>query len=823
MVVEAKTTAVKGFESYEDEAKYLNPSRNGVATKDYVLKKIQYIFSSYVRGADAVKYSSRSDYELLRLFAAGKQPEERYHPYFFGSGETTSGSRTFNSTGVDVGGVGDTSFNSKEWARKALGFMNWKIMSPMPKIMNKIQSSFYGNQYDINIECVDENSISEQTNLKWKTYVESQAEYIAFMSQLSQAAGVPYVMPERRIDTLEELELSEANGGFKLNYAKEGEKIIKDAWNISNDEELDEKILKDLATINIAGYRVYYDREIGKEMFRWIDAASAGIQNSKHNDFRDSSYAYELIFMPAYKLQSYGIDIKNIPAVAERYAGLYGNPMWDETYNLSESSTDLLCGFFKVPVLDVEWIDVDVEKDVKYTSKFKQERIRPYEEGEKLSANKQYVETKIHKVYQAKWVVDTDVIFEWGIKPNQPRREKNQSLLSFHFIKGKTEQSLVEQLIPALDDFQLAQLKMQDIKASAIKSGFSVEWESLQGMQLGGGKADPFAILSVYRTTGILFHSRKNRHQQNTLSKPIETMPNGMGNAINEWMASVEANAKMIEEITGINMVAMGSSADPRAGKAVTEMAVSSSGAPILNIFQKTFKLKEHSSLDLLQRVQLDLKNSPTVRERYKAVVGALGVEALIKAEGMGVRFGSKLSAKPNAEDIARIDAIVQIALSNGRNGITGLTIPDALYIQRRLREGGNLKEIELYIDFKLKQADQLAQQSAQAAAQQNIDGQQQAIQLKAEVDKLNAQLEVEKQNAINAGKFYFDALLSDKNSANKINEIKAQSGIYTTEPVAQMPMPPDSTMDGKSQEQLMAEQQQAMEQPMPQEQVPMQ
>jgi hypothetical protein len=289
---------------------------------------------------------------VLRQYGAGRQAEEIYQPYFFGTEGTNNASSTFNNSGFDIGGA-TSKFDTKEFAKKALGHINWKIMSPMGKIKDKIHASF-GNMYDINIECVDENSIDEQQTQKWRAWVESQNETIAFMQQLQQVTGIPYEPPKNKIATISELELHEANGAFKLNYAKEGEKVIKDAWAISNQDEIDEKILDDLVDINLAGYRVYYDRELGKEMVRWVDPANALIQHSKHNDFRDSAYAGELVFEPAYKLQSLGIDPKRLPMVAKQYAGLFGNPVWSDQYEWQEGSEPLIsCGFFKVPVLDV--------------------------------------------------------------------------------------------------------------------------------------------------------------------------------------------------------------------------------------------------------------------------------------------------------------------------------------------------------------------------------------------------------------------------------------------------------------------------------------
>lgn len=799
------------IEKYKEEGKFQNPIKGKDLTIDHIHRKCEYIFSNYVRGIDATGYSSKQKFDVLRQYGAGRQAEEIYQPYFFGTEGTNNKSNTFDGLGNDIGGS-TSKFDTKEFARKALGHINWKIMSPMGKIKDKIHASFNGNMYDINIECVDENSVDEQQTAKWRAWVESQNETIAFMRQLQQVTGIPYEAPKNRITTISELELHEANGAFKLNYAKEGEKVIKDAWQVSNQDEIDEKILDDLVDINLAGYRVYYDRELGKEMVRWIDPANAIIQHSKHNDFRDSAYAGELVFEPAYKLQALGIDPKRLPMIAKHYAGMFGNPVWSDQYEWQEGSEPLIsCGFFKVPVLDVEWIDVDVEKDVKYSTKYGTQQIRPYQEGEKLSANKQYVETKIHKVYQAKWVVDTDILYDWGIKPNQPRREKNQAVLSFHFIKGKNAQSMVERLMPVLDDFQFTWLKYQDAKASAVKSGLAIEFGSLLGMKMGGNELNPFDIVDIYRKTGDIFYRRNQRHLGTSQPMPITPMQGGMGNIINELVLALDTNAKLIEEITGINPVSLGSTADPRAGKAITELAVSTSSSPIKNIFDKVFILKAHTSLDLLQRVQLDLRNSATVRSRYRAVVGELGVQTLVLAENKGVGFGYNLVARPTQEDIAMIQEYVGVALQAGRNGQAGLTIPDAMYITRRIREGANSKEIEMFIDYRLKQQEADSQKAAAINQQQNTQSQQEGIALKAQMDRTLLQMQSEKDNLTESTKAYYQIIVDNNASNNKIREAKATQGIFEQAPVAPIAVP-DTVLDGTSAAELAA--QQAAQQP---------
>jgi len=768
----------EGYQSkYSEVGVYNNPKKKGSVDEEYIRRKGEYIFSNYVRGTSETSWASQGKFSLLRKYLDGMQDEGFYKKQFFGE---ETGSTQINGLGIDIGGVSSGRFDSETFARKAMSHINWKVMSPMPKIVNKVLSSYYGSMYDINIECVDENSISEQDKAKWDAWGESQADYIGFRQEMQRVTGLPYEPLKNRIETISELELHESNGDFKLSYAKEGEKLIKDAWNISNEDEVIEKTIKDLLSCNIAGFRVIYDREIGKEVIRYVDVENAVCQSSNYHDFRDSSYAGEVILVPAFQLQSYGIDPKTLPAVAKQYANMYGNPSWEDKYehNLN-TEDDLACGFFQVPVLDFEFIEVEtIDQYVLYETKYGTKQSRKYKEGESLSANKQYESTELHTVYQGKWVIDTDIVYDWGKKPNQPKRNKNQAVLSFHFIKGKTAQSLVEQLIPILDDFQFTWIRFQDAKASAVKSGLAIEWSSMMGMNMGGNELSPFDILSIYRTTGDMFYRRNQRHTGISQANPITPLQNSTSQLINDLAAALDMNAKLVEDLTGINPVALGSTADPRAGKAVTEMAVSSSAAPIKNIFDKVFQLKAHASLDILQRAQLDMRNSKTVSARYKSVLGEFGVQTLILAEGKGVAFGTKLVARPTPEKINKMQEFIGIALQSGKNGIPLLTIPEAMYLTRRIEEGAPWREIELYLQYTENKKTEEQQAYAQANAQQQAQQAQMLQQIKAQEAQQMSELDARKQVIINNNKFNNDAQLENLRSSNKREEIKTEGTV---------------------------------------------
>ena len=97
-------------------------------------------------------------------------------------------------------------------------------------------------------------------------------------------------MPE----SLEELEMFQAAGGFKMGYAMAMEKLLKHTGDISNwDTNLKPKFIDDFIDFNIIFAKSYIDDTADKEKWRYVDPEDLVIQYSKYDDFRDAEYAGE--------------------------------------------------------------------------------------------------------------------------------------------------------------------------------------------------------------------------------------------------------------------------------------------------------------------------------------------------------------------------------------------------------------------------------------------------------------------------------------------------------------------------------------------------
>ena len=106
-------------------------------------------------------------------------------------------------------------------------------------------------------------------------------------------AGLPLDVPEFIPETLDELEMYEAAGGFKQAYAMALEKLIRHTDDVSDWGELKRKVIDDMIDLNVCTLKADYSDDEKKVRWRYVDPQDLVIQYSKYEDFRDSEYAGE--------------------------------------------------------------------------------------------------------------------------------------------------------------------------------------------------------------------------------------------------------------------------------------------------------------------------------------------------------------------------------------------------------------------------------------------------------------------------------------------------------------------------------------------------
>jgi len=720
----------KGDE-YSKGKKYVMPNRDNdqisPAEKDkpaYNLQMAQAIYKEFCRGGTYVDYASYSDVDINRSYAHGNQPQSIYENAYYGTDNTSTVSEKIDDAAV------------KNKKRKAGDNLNFTIQSPAPKMMDSLIGKLSELINMVSVDPTDKYSGAVKETAKWGAWADKQ-----YRNELNTLKAL-MVLPQQEQgfvpENLEELNLYEAEGGFKPSYATVMEQLLKYAFEQSAwDEVIVEKVLADLVTVGFAAVRDVYNPITGQTKVEYINAKTAGVQYVDEESYRNPDYGFFIKLVKLSDLKQKGFTEEELKSVAKKFSGDFGNDKYEDPNSINKGAE---YGFaeqtdkFVVPVFVVNWIDVDYKQEVSHTNRYGKKRTREYDGKAKLGKNDELLKTRIKTVREAHWIIDTELMYDYGRMKHQCRDGLSEPVLPIHMVKvfGRP---IIPRLIPVLDLYMNSWMKFQQgIRMSTI-NGLAIDMAIINNINLGGRKMNPKDVLKAYRETGTLFFSSENTQGRHTVqnTRPIEKLDGGAGAVLQEQVTAMDWALRQIEELTGINPLSMGSSPDSGTGKAVNEYSIMGTSDILKNIVKKANILKSDVARNMCLRIQYTVKDEKVAAKAYEDVVGASNLELLRIAEGHDVKYGIRTHARPTQKDIAELKEMIALSLKNGRDGKVGITEADYVRFNSMINAGESLKRIAMLLGAANKKAKREAEEAAARANQQTMQGAQQLEQMKAQ------------------------------------------------------------------------------------------
>jgi hypothetical protein len=566
---------------------------------------------------------------------------------------------------------------------------------------------------DMFVDAIDANSGQAVEDKKWQTW--AYAKNQQFIEEMQVQAGIKPEAPGFLPSSLEELEAYESVGGFKLNFAKSMEKLLKYTMEISGyDDDLDERLLDDLMDISIGVTRTFLDPEDNKFKDEWIDVKYFVVQYSEHNDFRDSEYAGHVKPMTISQLRTYmpELDESDIEGIASAYSTKQSFSVDDNWEKYRKVNSDGGRGYdsFMVDVFCVEWVDTKYTRKLSYTGRYgkksmvplkRDEEVKPLEEKQiKRGVKQRVINSNLRKLRTCSWVIGTDHVFEWGAANMQDRPVKNKVLHNYH-VRCLPDASIISQLIPVFDNIQIGWLRFQDARARALKAGVAINFDKLKNIEDVAGKYSVADVLKMFKEDGILFwrESLKGKYEGGK-SLPIEHLPSNILQDIQEFTTMWDHSFIQMEGLTGISPLMLGASPDPDSTLGAQKLSVSSSSNAIKPLGLALNGLKRMSAESLMRRLQLAFKARPDIAKSYVGVIGENDVEVLKFAEKSGVQYGLFPEMRPSEQEKINVIAAADQSLMNRREGRPGIDLQTNLYIKNQVAAGANLKELSFLIGY---------------------------------------------------------------------------------------------------------------------------
>jgi glycerol-3-phosphate cytidylyltransferase-like family protein len=715
MAISLEKYARGGYPFPKDE---INPKDKD---EKWGLKWCEAMYARWKQNRTAIPYSAVAEIENLRALADGRQNILQYQKILLDESEENGDMKGYMN-------------------------INWDVFSVMPKFLRVVEGMMEQTDHQVVASAVDPSSTEEKESAKLD--MQYRMKFKETLDYIDKAMGIDR-SGEYVPESMEELNLYDGAGGFKLAKEIEIEQGLDYTFYISEWKEIKKKLIRDFCVINAAGTKDYTDQYTKKVKVRYVDPKVFIGQYSKHWDHKNMEYGAEIIQVPISDLRKLNPGIKEsvLLELANQYNGTAGNI----TITTLQFDEENKCGNYDsmlVDVVDAEWMSVNNKYMTTRKTSYGNDMLYEEEWGKVHNTEKKKTEKfDIKIVYKCKWIIGTDNVYDFGLQYDVPRPGKKEVELSYHLYK-LPYRSLVSLSESHLHQMCLAFFKLQNAIAMASPPGIAIEFTALQNMTLGGNKLQPLEILKIKRQTGdLLYKATTHKGVPNSPGawKPIQELQGGIGAQLQEFLGIFEFNTNAIRELTGINQIADASNPNPEMSVGGSEIAMAAANNALRPIYSAYLKIKELTAKNISLRLQLLIANDKEAYKGYMPVIGSVGVQVIsVGTDAVDADYFIKYEAKPTEKRKEVIRQAAISAMSPDRDGIIGIELPDFLMIERLL-EGGSLKYAEAFLNYKSKKNKE-RQQNLQRE-NMNLDKQreQEAIKLK---DQLNRSLEQAKKES---------------------------------------------------------------------------
>jgi len=739
-------TYQKNFMPFPDDM--VNPEEKGM---NWHVQFCKAMYGEYVKDRCVIPFSTRDNIREFRAYGSGRQSIDRYRKKFF----------TLSNNQND------------EYHRKGFANIDWSVTPIFSKYKSVILGMFETIEHNVVANATDTISGDERQDKMWFDYYKKKLN--EWLRPLEEATDM--VIPEAKDeqeeytpDTIQEMSMWEQLGSFKLKFEVAIERMCNYTFNEEADwMSLKRKIVDDIIDIGLFGAKTYVDPIHQKIKVRYSDPHYAIAQNSKHHDFRDSKYWGEPYLVGLTEIIALDVFTKEqINNIVQNNMGLNRNQeypnmdYYDEKFDRSE---------FKVLVMDCEYKTVDRKYKMKRTNKRGEERMYNAKWGEEIDTPKRKtVKQDTRVIRKCKWVIGTDLAYDWGLQNDVPRQSNSEPMFSFQMYKIPG-QSMVEQCIPFIDQFQLAWYKFQNALASMKNSGIAVEWGALDNISLGKKMMSPREILAIRRDTGDLLYkasTHSGRYYGNG-AKPFQELQGGMGPQLQEFITMFELFQKQIGDVTGITPQAAASEPKVGQGLGVSEIAIQATSNALKQYFSAYTELKEKTAISIGLRAQILIGFSKQARKHYEPIIGLTAVEIMNMSKDISLReLGISLKLMPQEQEKMRIMQAALQAMQPGKDGQPTINMSDYMMIERMVANG-DVKIAEAQLGHLInKRKSEYEQKQAEMIERQN-QGNQQLKQIEAQAAAERSKMETDSQLKIQEHKYQWEY---------RIEQMKVQGNI---------------------------------------------
>jgi hypothetical protein len=600
-------------------------------------------------------------------------------------------------------------------------------------------------QYDPNVSCTDPISIDRKLDYESKLKLAMMdQEFLAEMSQRTGVNQFPEGVDPNEIPMDDDDKQLHMDLNYKDWLTMEIEEGIQHHLRRNNWEDIKEEINFDMGLINAGVLSIGMDTS-GKPFIKRISPDKAIIPDSTDPYFRKIPFAgyYEDMTVAQFRKSHNGefttseeTDI--IKNCSKTPANRFIKATSTEVNPTDLNTMRVMYFEYKTTneMVNTEYVDEYgnerfIEQDYNYyKSAREQEKFK-----QKYGNARKLHRTPYTAVYRGYWIVDSDYIYGYGLKnhtvyQNEQGKYGEPMLGVIVVTPGMKENygaSLMQQMIPVLDDLYYDNEKINETLASPFPGGVAIDLYALRkaNFAINGTKLEPDQLIKLAMKNKIfIFDSSDGSYAQGSNYQAVQEL--NIGLQLSDRLQIMQQHLVELDEIIGQNQVVGASpQLSERTPVRVAQMQEKNADVAMGHLFKADMFIFKQACRIL---AGLHLQAIKYNKEHYTNIFGKASVEFLSnpKFDFDNIDLGIDVEPRPRAEEwdafYMELDQLVQ----SGQ-----LSASDKIAIKRFT----NLKKAQNYMAVIEKRRSAAAAQGKEQDVQMNAMVQQQSMQAKAQAE----------------------------------------------------------------------------------------
>jgi hypothetical protein len=666
--------------------------------------------------------SNNNNFHNLRLYARGEQSIQKYKD--------------------ELSINGDLSYLN----------LDWKPVPVIPKFVDIVVNGMAQRAYDVKAFSQSPNGVKKRTE-----YMEGIMMDMA-MQEFNQEVEAKFGINLRK-SSIPEIPNSEEELGIhmQLTYKQAVELAEEQALSVlfegNNYELIKKRFYYDLTVLGIGAVKTSFNTSEGV-VIDYVDPANLVYSYTDSPYFEDIYYVGEVKTIPVNELakQFPHLTESDLEEIMKNKTANRNNYNTRFSVDKEDNNTIQILYFnYKTYMNEVYKVKETATGSEKIISK--DDRFNPPED---MEGGYSKLLKSIECLYEGVLVLGTDRLLKWEMSKNMMREKSNFTKVKMNYAivaprmyDGKID-SLVKRITTFADMIQLTHLKLQQVMSRMVPDGVYLDADGLAEVDLGNGtNYNPQEALNMFFQTGsVIGRSFTSEGDMNPGKVPIQEISSGSGGGkMQTLIGNYNYYMQMIRDVTGLNEARDGSSPDANALVGVQKLAAANSNTATRHILQAGLFLTAETAECLSLRISDIIEYSPT-KDAFIQAIGTHNVATLKEMSELHLYdFGIFLHLQPDEEEKQMLENNIQMALQQ-----QSIELEDAI----DLREIKNIKLANQVLKIRRKKKQERDRQmqmeniqaqtksnaeSAQAAAQAEVQKNQAITQQKSQLIQLEASL----------------------------------------------------------------------------------